>query len=97
MRLFCRACGSTYRRGWCPAQAEGELYQRWVDAGYFTAEPESGRPTFSIVIPPPNMTGMVRAIRKTEIPFHCASRKLDRPVALMAIRHKHDAVETLFR
>jgi valyl-tRNA synthetase len=33
------------------------LYQRWVDAGYFTADPASGRPPFCIVIPPPNVTG----------------------------------------
>jgi valyl-tRNA synthetase len=28
-----------------------------VDAGYFTADPDSGRPPFCIVIPPPNVTG----------------------------------------
>ncbi|GAB2755395.1 valine--tRNA ligase [Salinifilum aidingensis] len=42
---------------WNPADAEAELYQRWVDAGCFTADPHSGRPPFSIVIPPPNVTG----------------------------------------
>ncbi len=42
---------------WEPAQVEAELYQRWVDAGYFRADPDSGRPPFSIVIPPPNVTG----------------------------------------
>jgi valyl-tRNA synthetase len=36
---------------------EGELYQRWVDAGYFTAEAGSDKPPFTIVIPPPNVTG----------------------------------------
>jgi valyl-tRNA synthetase len=36
---------------------ESELYQRWVDAGYFTADPTSDRPPFSIVLPPPNVTG----------------------------------------
>ena len=33
------------------------LYERWVERGYFTADPESGRPPFCIVIPPPNVTG----------------------------------------
>jgi valyl-tRNA synthetase len=28
-----------------------------VDAGYFTADPHSGKPPFCIVIPPPNVTG----------------------------------------
>ncbi|MDQ3990094.1 MAG: valine--tRNA ligase, partial [Actinomycetota bacterium] len=42
---------------WEPAQVEAGLYQRWVDAGYFTPSPEGDRPPFSIVIPPPNVTG----------------------------------------
>lgn len=33
------------------------MYQRWVDAGYFTADPTSGKPPYSIVLPPPNVTG----------------------------------------
>ncbi|HET9654171.1 MAG TPA: valine--tRNA ligase [Kineosporiaceae bacterium] len=40
-----------------PAEVEGPLYQSWVDRGYFTARPDSGREPFSIVIPPPNVTG----------------------------------------
>ncbi|MFB9566314.1 valine--tRNA ligase [Saccharopolyspora hordei] len=42
---------------WNPADVEAELYQRWVDAEYFVADPKSGKPPFSIVIPPPNVTG----------------------------------------
>ncbi|MFB9909313.1 valine--tRNA ligase [Allokutzneria oryzae] len=42
---------------WDHARVEGELYQRWVDRGYFTARPDSERSPFSIVIPPPNVTG----------------------------------------
>ncbi|WP_017973795.1 valine--tRNA ligase [Actinopolyspora halophila] len=42
---------------WNPADVEAELYQRWVDAGYFEADPHSDRPPFSLVIPPPNVTG----------------------------------------
>ncbi|WP_438388130.1 valine--tRNA ligase [Actinopolyspora saharensis] len=42
---------------WNPADVEAELYQRWVDAGYFEADPNSDRPPFSLVIPPPNVTG----------------------------------------
>jgi valyl-tRNA synthetase len=33
------------------------MYQRWVDRGYFEADPTSGKPPFCIVIPPPNVTG----------------------------------------
>jgi valyl-tRNA synthetase len=40
-----------------PAAVEGPLYERWVERGYFTADPTSGKPPFSLVIPPPNVTG----------------------------------------
>ena len=36
---------------------EAELYQRWVDAGYFEADASSGKPAYSVVLPPPNVTG----------------------------------------
>lgn len=36
---------------------EADLYQGWVDAGYFTADASSGKPAYSIVLPPPNVTG----------------------------------------
>nr|WP_166640807.1 valine--tRNA ligase [Amycolatopsis sp. SID8362] len=42
---------------WNPAEVEGELYARWVEAGYFTADVDSDKPVYSIVIPPPNVTG----------------------------------------
>ncbi|HYQ66703.1 valine--tRNA ligase [Actinophytocola sp.] len=42
---------------WEPASVEAELYQRWVDAGYFAPDPASDRPGFCIVLPPPNVTG----------------------------------------
>ncbi|MEU7817994.1 valine--tRNA ligase [Pseudonocardia sp. NPDC049154] len=42
---------------WNPAEVEGVLYQRWVDRGYFEADPASGKPPYCIVIPPPNVTG----------------------------------------
>ncbi len=44
-------------KSWEPAAVESELYQGWVDAGYFRADPGSGKPPFSIVLPPPNVTG----------------------------------------
>lgn len=42
---------------WNPADEEASLYRRWVDAGYFTADPTSDKPPFTVVIPPPNVTG----------------------------------------
>ncbi len=40
-----------------PGDVEHRRYERWVSAGYFTADPASDKPPFSIVIPPPNVTG----------------------------------------
>ncbi|MGZ8869390.1 MAG: valine--tRNA ligase, partial [Thermoanaerobaculia bacterium] len=40
-----------------PKAFEQRLYQMWESAGYFTPETDPQRPTFSIVIPPPNVTG----------------------------------------
>jgi valyl-tRNA synthetase len=40
-----------------PADIEGPLYKKWLDAGYFTADSSSSKPPFTIVIPPPNVTG----------------------------------------
>ncbi|GAS96435.1 valyl-tRNA synthetase [Mycolicibacterium canariasense] len=44
-------------KSWEPGAVESELYQGWVDAGYFTADPSSAKPPYSIVLPPPNVTG----------------------------------------
>lgn len=44
-------------KSWDPGAVESELYQGWVDAGYFTADPSSAKPPYSIVLPPPNVTG----------------------------------------
>src|SRR5215472_13566050 len=38
-------------------EVEGRWYQLWESKGYFRADAESARPAFSIVIPPPNVTG----------------------------------------
>lgn len=42
---------------WNPGEVESELYRRWVDAGYFEADPSSDKPAYSVVLPPPNVTG----------------------------------------
>jgi valyl-tRNA synthetase len=44
-------------KAWDPGAVESAIYQRWVDAGYFTADPTSGKPPYSIVLPPPNVNG----------------------------------------
>jgi valyl-tRNA synthetase len=42
---------------YAPAEVEGPRYERWEKAGYFTADADSTAPAYSIVIPPPNVTG----------------------------------------
>ncbi|MGB3482833.1 MAG: valine--tRNA ligase [Mycobacterium sp.] len=42
---------------WDPSAVESALYEGWVNAGYFTADPTSDKPPYSIVLPPPNVTG----------------------------------------
>ncbi|STC68640.1 valyl-tRNA synthetase [Corynebacterium pilosum] len=46
-------------KNWEPQSLEAELYQGWVDKGYFTADAESDKPAYSIVLPPPNVTGQL--------------------------------------
>ena len=40
-----------------PSQVEKRWYQYWEDEGLFRADPESPHKHYSIVIPPPNVTG----------------------------------------
>ncbi|MGO9159584.1 MAG: valine--tRNA ligase [Streptosporangiaceae bacterium] len=40
-----------------PAETETRRYEGWVAAGYFTPDPGSDAPPYTIVIPPPNVTG----------------------------------------
>jgi len=40
-----------------PASVEAPLYEHWVRRGYFTADASSEKPPFTIVLPPPNVTG----------------------------------------
>ena len=42
-----------------PNEIEAPLYQKWMSAGYFTADATSSKPPFSIVLPPPNVTGVL--------------------------------------
>ena len=40
-----------------PASAEARLYRGWEETGAFAAHPESNATPYSIMIPPPNVTG----------------------------------------
>jgi valyl-tRNA synthetase len=40
-----------------PTEVEGRWYSIWMERGYFRAEAVSDKPPYSIVLPPPNVTG----------------------------------------
>jgi len=40
-----------------PAAVESDIYELWLRGDAFRAQVDSGRPPFTIVIPPPNVTG----------------------------------------
>jgi valyl-tRNA synthetase len=42
---------------YAPAEVEGQLYERWVERGYFEADAKSDKEPYTVVIPPPNVTG----------------------------------------
>ncbi len=42
-----------------PQGIEDKLYQKWLDKKYFHAEADQGKTPFTIVIPPPNITGQL--------------------------------------
>ncbi len=42
-----------------PKDVEDRIYQMWLDGKYFHAKCEEGKDTYTIVIPPPNITGQL--------------------------------------
>ncbi|NLL56517.1 MAG: valine--tRNA ligase [Clostridiales bacterium] len=42
-----------------PKEFENKLYQKWTKGGYFTPEIDKEKTPFTIVIPPPNITGQL--------------------------------------
>lgn len=46
-------------KSWEPQAVEKDLYEGWVSAGYFTPDASSEAEPYSIVLPPPNVTGQL--------------------------------------
>ena len=42
-----------------PKGLEDRLYQKWLDSGYFHAKVNKAKKPFTIVMPPPNVTGQL--------------------------------------
>jgi valyl-tRNA synthetase len=50
---------SEISKAYLPGEVETSWYARWCDSGCFTADPAAEAPSYSIVIPPPNVTGIL--------------------------------------
>ncbi len=46
-------------KSWEPQAVESDLYEGWVSKGYFTPDAASEAEPYSIVLPPPNVTGQL--------------------------------------
>ena len=42
-----------------PSEIEGRIYEKWLEHKYFHAEPDKSKKPFTIVMPPPNITGQL--------------------------------------
>jgi len=54
-----RGSMSELSKAYEPQSVEDRWYAWWQANGLFTADPKSAKPAFSIVIPPPNVTGVL--------------------------------------
>ncbi len=66
-------------KGYEPSGIEQKWYKFWLDNKYFHAEDKSDKPSFSIVIPPPNVTGVLHmghALNNVVQDIMCRYRRL---------------------
>ena len=49
--------GEPLAKAYDPHQVEGRLYEWWENSGYFRATPDPSKEPFTIIMPPPNVTG----------------------------------------
>jgi len=72
--------GSEYLdKGYEPSGIEKKWYKYWIDNGFFKAEEKSDKKAFSIVIPPPNVTGVLHmghALNNVVQDIMCRYRRL---------------------
>jgi len=48
---------NTLDKQYDPSKIEGEIYKKWEEGGYFKPEINEGGKPFTIIMPPPNITG----------------------------------------
>ncbi|UXP32581.1 valine--tRNA ligase [Reichenbachiella agarivorans] len=42
-----------------PSEIEGKRYKEWMDHGFFSSKPDPNKEPYTILIPPPNVTGVL--------------------------------------
>ena len=48
-----------FEKNYNPAEIEDRLYEKWQEKKYFHAEVDRSKKPFTIVMPPPNITGQL--------------------------------------
>ena len=80
-----------------PADIEDRLYQKWLDGKYFHAEVNRSKKPFTIVMPPPNITGqlhMGHALDNTMQDILIRSKRMQGYEALWQPGTDHAAIAT---
>src|SRR5471032_913856 len=80
-----------------PQQVEDRLYAKWQDAKYFRANPKSGRKPYSIVMPPPNVTGKLtlgHVLNNTIQDILCRKARMDGKEVLWLPGTDHAGIAT---
>jgi valyl-tRNA synthetase len=82
---------------WNPAEHEAAVYQGWVAAGYFEAQAGSDKPPHTIVLPPPNVTGVMHmghALEHTQMDALTRRRRMQGYNALWLPGMDHAGIAT---
>ena len=58
-KAYASASGKELAKTYDPKQIEDRLYSKWIEKKYFHAEVDRSKKPFTIVIPPPNITGQL--------------------------------------
>ena len=77
-----------------PADIEPGLYKKWLDAEYFKADAESEKVPFTIVIPPPNVTGSLHIGHALDLTLQDILIRMKRMKGFEAVSYTHLTLPT---
>jgi valyl-tRNA synthetase len=80
-----------------PSQVEDRIYQFWLDKGYFHTKPDPKKKSYTIVMPPPNVTGqlhMGHAMDETMQDIMTRSKRMQGYAALWVPGTDHASIAT---